>query len=278
MLTEKQVQERIANVVENVKETTPLVGSITNVITIDFVANAQLAAGGSAAMVYLAEEGEALAQVGRAFYVNMGSLLPVHEEGVVRTVRSAYESGTPWVLDPVGIGIGGLRGGIMEKIKDCKPTVIRCNASEAIALAHSWGLDTQGATGAVKGVDSTETVDEARAAAISLARFTGGAVAVSGEVDLITDGTTVAHSTGGSALMGKVTGFGCSLGGVVAVYAAAGDAFSAALTGAAAYNLAASRAEKRSDGPASFKVAFIDELYNATSADIASNPFTLEEA
>lgn len=278
MLSKENIQKQIVEAVEDVKATTPLVGSITNVITIDFVANAQLAAGGSAAMVYMGEEGAALAQAGRAFYINMGSLLPVHEEGVIATARAAHETGTPWVLDPVGIGIGSLRSMILRELKAYRPSVIRCNASEAIALAHEWGLETQGAAGDVKGVDSTETVSEARAAAISLAKWTDGAVTVSGEVDLITDGELVAHSSGGSTLMGKVTGFGCSLGGVVAVYAAAATPFVAALTAACAYNLAATRAQDKAAGPASFKTAFIDELYNATAADIAHNPFTLEEA
>ena len=278
MQTETELRDQIATAVESVKATTPLVGSITNVITIDFVANAQLAAGGSAAMVYLGEEGEALARVGGAFYINMGSLLPVHEEGVVQTARAAHEANTPWVLDPVGIGIGQLRTELLVAIKPFKPSVIRCNASEAIALARTWGLDADGAAGAVKGVDSTESVDEARAAAVSLARFTEGAVAVSGETDLVTDGKTVAYATGGSALMGKVTGFGCSLGGVVAVYAAAASPLVAALAGTCAYNLAAIRAEKNANGPASFKVDFIDELYNASPADIAKSQFTVEEA
>ena len=278
MLSKEDAQEQIVEVVKNVKATTPLVGSITNVITIDFVANAQLAAGGSAAMVYMGEEGAALAQLGGAFYINTGSLLPVHEEGVIATARAAHETGTPWVLDPVGIGIGSLRSMILRELKAYRPSVIRCNASEAIALAHEWGLDTQGAAGDVRGVDSTESVDEARAAAISLACCTGGAVAVSGETDLITDGQHIAYASGGSALMGKVTGFGCSLGGVVAVYAAATTPFIAALSAACAYNLAATRAQDKAAGPASFKTAFIDELYNATAADIAHNPFTLEEA
>lgn len=278
MQTISEIQNQIIATIENVKATTPLVGSITNFVTIDFVANAQLAAGGSAAMVYFGEEGASLAQAGRGFYINMGTLLPIHEQGAIETARAAYESNTPWVLDPVGIGIGSLRAKLLNEFKKCKPSVIRCNASEAIALAQLWELDTHGATSEVKGVDAIDAVDDARAAAISLARFTGGAVAVSGEIDLITDGAIVALSKGGSPLMEKVTGFGCSLGGVVAVYAAAGTPFIAALAGANVYNLAATRAETKASGPASFKVAFIDELYNASAADIASNSFSLEEA
>ena len=113
---------------------------------------------------------------------------------------------------------------------------------------------------------------------MALARYTGGAVVVSGEVDLITDGTTVAKSHGGSPLMSKITGCGCSQGGVLAVYACAADPFTAAVCGAAVYNVAGSRAAAVADAPASFKVAFIDELYRASAQDIADNRLELEEA
>ena len=78
--------------------------------------------------------------------------------------------------------------------------------------------------------------------------------------------------------MGKVTGFGCSLGGVAAVYATQVDPFTAALAAVAHYNVAGTRAAAAADAPASFKVAFIDELYRATPDDIANNPLRVEEA
>ena len=46
-----QYRDRIADAVRPVRATTPLPGPITFFVTIVFVANAQLAAGGSAAMV-----------------------------------------------------------------------------------------------------------------------------------------------------------------------------------------------------------------------------------
>lgn len=76
--------------------------------------------------------------------------------------------------------------------------------------------------------------------------------------------------------MEKITGAGCSLGGVAAVYATAASPFIAALTASAVYNLAGTRAEKEVDGPASFQVKFLDELYLATAAEIAGNPFEIE--
>ena len=46
----------------------------------------------------------------------------------------------------------------------------------------------------------------------------------------------------------------------------------------AVYNVAGTRAAAVADAPASFKVAFIDELYRASAQDIADNKLELEEA
>lgn len=278
MITIDQLRSRVEGAVHAVRETAPLAGSITNFVTVDFVANAQLAAGGSAAMVYLPDEGEALAAMSAAFYVNVGTLMPSHEETMCRTASALHEAGKPWVLDPVGIGLGDTRVRILLHMREATPTIIRCNASEAIALAELWGLDVARRDAGVKGVDSTSSVDEARDAAVALARHIKGAVAVSGPVDLVTNGSFVARLSGGSPLMERVTGFGCALGGVAAVYAACADSFTAAVCASAAFDLAANRAAAKTHAPASFKVAFLDELYLATGEDVSLHPLTLEEA
>lgn len=250
--------------------------SITNTVTINLVANAQLAVGGSAAMIYLADEGEAMAALGGAMYINMGTMLPVYAETLPRTAKALAEQGKPWVVDPVGIGIGGLRTSILLGFRTDKPTIVRGNASEIIALAELWELDTGKKSGGVRGVDSTDSVESARTAAISLARHTGGAVAVSGSTDLVTDGKSVALVEGGSRFLPMITGAGCSLGGVLAVYACVASPFVASLTATAIYDYAGKKAEKIAKGPASFQVAFLDALYQATPEDVGAQPFTLE--
>lgn len=274
MKTAEELRNDIRACVRKVKETNPMAPSITNFVTIDYVANAQLAVGGSAAMVYLPDEGEMLAG-SASMYLNMGTLMPVYEQTIPATGKALCAAGAPWVLDPVGIGIGSLRIKLLLSVKDCKPGIIRCNASEAIALASLWGL-TAGQESGVRGVDSTDSVADAQDAAVALARHTGGAVAISGEEDLITDGYQVARVKGGNALLTCITGSGCSLGGVAAIYATSADPFVAALTASVAYDLAADRAAQVADAPGSFKVAFLDELYRATAEDLSSYPFELE--
>lgn len=271
------LKKQIIQAVEKVKETNPMAGSITNTVTINFVANTQLAVGGSAAMVYMPDEGELIAKSGGATYINVGTLFPIYEQTLPLTARSLHDMGKPWVLDPVAIGIGSLRTDLLRKFKEFKPSVIRGNPSEIIALAGLWGLDGGAGESRVRGVDSTDSVNAAKAAAVSLAKYTGGAVAVSGETDLVTDGSIIAYSYGGSHFMEKITGAGCALGGVIAVYATAASPFIAALTGTAVFNLAGSRAEAKTDAPGSFQTQFIDELYKAAADEIADNQFDIIE-
>lgn len=277
MMKKSDIQNQIMQAVETVKQTNPMAGSITNTVTINLVANAQLAVGGSAAMVYLPDEGEFLAKAASAFYINVGTLFPVYDETLPLTAKTLHDVGKPWVLDPVAVGIGSLRTDLLLQFKKYKPSIIRGNASEIIALAGLWGLDGGTEKSQVRGVDSTDSVKAAQSAAVALAKWTGGAVAVSGEIDLITEGTIAVFSYGGSHFMEKITGAGCSLGGVAAVYATAASPFIAALTASAVYNLAGSRAERKVEGPGSFQVEFLNELYKASAEDIASNPFEIKE-
>ena len=80
MIDSEQLKQHMVKAVEEIRATNPMAGSITNTVTIDFVANAQLAVGGSAAMVYLPDEGEALVAGGGAIYLNMGTLFPIYEQ------------------------------------------------------------------------------------------------------------------------------------------------------------------------------------------------------
>lgn len=311
-----EIRDAVAAAVRDARRTNPLAPSITNTVTQNFVANAQLAVGGSAAMVYLPDEGECVAALGGAVYLNLGTLLPVYAETVPACARACAAAGTPWVLDPVGIGIGSLRTELVRSLRTWPPAIVRGNASEIIAVAELWELEPFGGEGAAeadaasgaeasrdentaeadlpaetggssgeaaagrgpRGVDTTDSVEAARAAAVALARFIGGAVAVSGPVDLVTDGRTVVRAEGGSPLMCAVTGSGCSLGGVAAVYAAVADPFAAALTATCAYNLAGTRAAEAATGPGSFPAAFLDALAALTPEEVAAAPMTFEAA
>ncbi len=276
--TREVIRENIRRAVREVRETNPMAPSITNNVTINLVANVQLALGGSAAMVYVADEGEGLARQGGAMYLNMGTQMPVYAEAMPRTARVLHELGKNWVLDPVGIGLGGQRELILRELKAYKPSIVRGNASEILMLAELWELQTCPESTGARGTDTRDSVRSAAEAAAALARYTHGAVAISGEEDLVTDGALMAFSRGGSRWMTQVTGAGCSLGGAAAVYACVADPFTAALTATQAFNFAGRTAAARARGNGSFCVEFLDALCQATPEEIADNPFRLEAA
>ena len=273
---------RIADAVHAVRSTTPLAQSFTNFVTINLVANAQLAAGGTAAMSYLPDDVLDIAAICGATYINVGTLLPFYKDALADIARGLHDQGKPWVLDPVAAGLGATRTAILESFRDVPPTIVRGNASEIIVLDRMWGLtDTDAAADdgtRPAGVESVDEVDSAIPAARRLARHLAahspngqGAVAVSGAIDFVTDGTHDYRLPGGSALMTKITGAGCSLGGVVGTYLAVADPLTAAMAASLHFNRAGEIAEAAAHGPGSFQTEFLDALWNVTAEQIAES-------
>lgn len=272
------LRERIAQAVRDVKERTPLAQSFTNFVTINLVANAQLAAGGTAAMSFLPDDIIDTASISGADYINVGTLLPFYKDALPQVARAFHKSGHKWVLDPVAAGIGKTRTEILRSFRAAPPTIVRGNASEIIALATMWGLISSDEASRPAGVESVDEVDAAIEPAKKLAAFLAtsapngqAAVAVSGKVDLVTDGEHVYRLPGGSPLMEKITGAGCSLGGVTATYLAVAEPLVAALSASLLYNRAAEIADAKSEGPGSFQVHLLDALWNVTPEQVASS-------
>lgn len=276
------IRTKIKQAVTDVHEQTPLAQSFTNFVTINLVANAQLAAGGTAAMSYLPDDVIATAEIAGSNYINVGTLLPFFKDALPEIAYKLHKNGKTWVLDPVAAGIGETRTAILESFRTYPPTIIRGNASEIIALDEIWGLADAAASSTpttrpagVETVDEVDTaVDAAKRVALHLAKRSPvgkGAVAVSGTVDLVTDGERTFRLPGGSAMMTKITGAGCSLGGVTATYLAVSEPLVAALSASLLYNRASEIAETRSDGPGSFQVALLDALWNVTADQVATS-------
>ena len=276
------LRTRIADAVRAVRDTTPLAQSFTNFVTINLVANAQLAVGGTAAMSFLPDDVLDIAAICGATYINVGTLLPFYKDALTDIAQGLHEQGKPWVLDPVAAGLGATRTAILESFRDVPPTVVRGNASEIIVLDRMWGLtDTDAAADDATrpaGVESVDEVDSAIPAARRLARHLAahspngqGAVAVSGAIDFVTDGTHDYRLPGGSALMTKITGAGCSLGGVVGTYLAVAGPLTAAMAASLHFNRAGEIAEAAAHGPGSFQTEFLDALWNVTAEQIADS-------
>ncbi len=243
----------VAHRLELVREHAPLVQCLTNVVVANATANILLALGAAPAMVDIPEEAGIFAGVASAVLVNLGTPGAEQREGMRVAARAAADSGTPWVLDPVAVGALPVRTALAAELLQARPTAIRGNASEIMALA---GSGTGG-----RGVDATDSVEAAADAATSLAHRSGAVVAVSGAVDRITDGERTVLVRTGDARLTTMTGGGCALGAVMGAFlAAGGDPLVAIVAATSVYTIAAEDAAERSEGPGSFAPAFLDAL------------------
>jgi hydroxyethylthiazole kinase len=239
----------------------PLVQCVTNFVAMEIAANVLLAAGASPAMVHAPEESGDFAAVADALTINIGTLSPYWLDGMAAAAQGARDHGKPWVLDPVAVFATGFRRDACERLLALRPTVIRGNASEILALA--------GAQAAGAGADAGDPVEAAAEPAAALARRTGAVVAVTGPVDLIIDGARVARVANGAPVMPQVTALGCALTCLTGAFVAAGDdTFAATVAALAFYGLAGERAAARTAGPGSFPPAFLDELAALTPASL----------
>lgn len=252
--------EKLASVLEELRARCPLILSLTNSVVQPITANMLLAVGAAPVMLNDATESEQLLQAGAdGLLVNVGTLSHEQAAQMRRALDAACAAGLPWVLDPVAVGLLSFRTEFCRELLAMKPTLIRGNASEIMALA--------GETAGGRGTDTTEESSAAVHAARKLAGMTGGAVLVTGEVDYVTDGVRVLALANGHPIMTRVTGVGCAMGALAAAcLAAAPDAFTGAAACAAILGIAGERAAARCTRPGSFAVALLDEL-DALSPD-----------
>jgi hydroxyethylthiazole kinase len=250
----------LGSLLEEMRQTSPLVQCITNYVAMNIAANVLLAAGASPAMVHAEREAGEFARIAGALTVNIGTLSPDWVAGMRGAVDGANQAGKPWVLDPVAHFATAYRRDTVAGLLALRPTIIRGNASEIIAL--------DGGVSAGQGVDSGDTVASAEASALALSRKTGATVAVTGAVDFVTDGKRAARIEGGSPLMPRVTALGCSLTCLVGAFAAIRptDPFAASVAALSVFAVAGERAGRVSDGLGSFGWRFLDALSGLDAA------------
>lgn len=246
---------QIESALMRVRQARPLVLCLTNYVTMDFMANSLLATGCAPIMSVDARELEELVAISHALSVNIGTLDEDFIKRCHQVGELAKRYNKPFILDPVGAGASVLR---TRTARDLMPyaDIIRGNASEIMAL-----LDDNLPT---RGVDTLQSVDEAKKAAITLATTLSCTVLVSGEDDFITDANRQDLLPWGSFLMPMVTGMGCTLTSVIAAFRGViPDSFEAAKLATAWFGLCGQLSHKQTDKPGSFRTAFVDQLYAA---------------
>ncbi len=242
-----------------VRERSPLVHSITNLVVMNFNANALLAAGASPVMAHAHEEVADMAGIAQALVLNIGTLDPYWVESMRLALAAASRRGIPVVLDPVGAGATRYRNQSIELLLETAlPTVIRGNGSEIMSLADA---DVR-----TRGVDSSAGASDALGAARSLALRTRGVVCVSGKTDHVMDAARRwARLSNGHEWMTRITGVGCSATALIGAFCAVQpDAWRATVAAMAllgvAGEVAAEKVMARGCGVGSMQMALLDEL------------------
>lgn len=250
-----------------VRAKAPLVHNITNYVAMNSTANALLAVGASPVMAHAAEEVEDMAAIASALVVNIGTLSEPWVAAMARAAAVAVARGIPVVYDPVGVGATPYRTRtFLALLEKARPTVIRGNASEIIAVA---GSPSAGERAATRGVDSSAAAESAVEAARRLAERFGCAVCVSGPTDYVISAGGAWMIGNGHPLMPRVTGLGCTATALCGAFAAVQpDRLRATVAAMAVMGVAGETAAARSQGPGSMQVNFLDALYALDGGEI----------
>jgi hydroxyethylthiazole kinase len=224
-------------------------------------ANALLAIGASPIMSHAHPEVEEMVNICQSLVINIGTLDEYFVTSMLLSADAANKLNKPWILDPVGAGATSYRNEVLSKLMVYRPTVLRGNASEILALAQVNGAST-------KGVDSTAKSNEAIDAANYIYEKYGAVVCISGETDIVVSDKKQTLIHNGNALMTKVTGLGCSSSAVIGAFIAAIDDKHEAVTAAMAlFGVCGELAAAYSNGPGSLQLNILDKLHNITEEE-----------
>lgn len=250
---------------DRVRERRPLIHCITNYVTANDVANLLLACGASPIMADEPEEVEEITDRCAGLCLNLGTPSRRTIPSLMRAGVKAGELGRPVVLDPVGVGASALRlRTAQELMARVTFTVLRGNVSELRALAggqeHTRGVDAGGADAVTEA-----ELERGVAFAKGTARRTGTVVAVTGAIDLVSDGEQCVVIRNGRPEMGLVTGTGCQLSALTAACLAASPErpLEAAAAAVCAMGVAGELAWARmspQDGNATYRDRIIDAV------------------
>ena len=128
-----ELSNLVAESVERLRRDKPLVQCLTNIVVANFTANVLLSAEAVPAMVDNPEESEGFASIADGVLVNTGTPYRETAEAMIAAARGAASSNTPWVLDPVGVGMPWRTRVALDTLDVAAPAVIRANASEVLA-------------------------------------------------------------------------------------------------------------------------------------------------
>ena len=250
---------------QNIKQNKPLVHCITNYVTVNDCANVVLAIGGSPIMADDIGEVEEITKIANCLVINIGTLNQRTVESMLLAGKTANRFNIPVVLDPVGVGASKLRTETTKKLLDTvKFSVVRGNNSELKFIA---GLSAK-----IKGVDADEndigdSIDNKVHFVRDLSKKLNSVVAMTGAVDVVSNGEKVYLISNGNTNMSKITGTGCMLTSLTATFVGANtdNILNATVSAVSVMGIAGELGYeymvKNNLGTGSYRTTIIDNIY-----------------
>ena len=259
-------------ILRTVRERSPLIQCITNFVTVNDCANILLASGASPTMAQDIREVEESVAGANGLVCNLGAIDLV--DSMILAGKRANELGIPVVLDPVAAGGTTLRRQLSAQLLEAvRFSAIRGNASEIRALAGQGSLGS-GVDVAAWDAITAENLPQSVELIGGLAKRTGAVIAVSGAMDVVSDGTKTILLHNGCATMARITGSGCMLTTLIGAFCAAAPEhpFEATCAAMAAMGICGELAEekrlKNKTGNATFRTDLIDAVFNLTDQEL----------
>ena len=263
------MEQVLKTMLENVRAKSPLVHNITNYVTVNDVANVLLAAGGSPIMSDDADDVEDITSICGGLNINIGTLNKNTIPSMFLAGKKANALGHIVLLDPVGAGASRLRTDTANRLmREVRFDAVRGNISEIKTLCTG--------SGSTKGVDA-DAVDAVTEANLddgvqlvkAFAQKTGCIVAVTGAIDLVSDGERCWCIRNGRAEMSRITGTGCQLSALMTAFLVANpdrklDAAAAAVCMMGLAGEIGWANMQPGDGNSTYRNRIIDAIFNMT--------------
>lgn len=258
-LNKERLIEDLCEAIVNLRDKKPLIEQVTNYVTINDCANVTLAIGASPVMGDGFEEVDQMTMISDALVINYGVINGASLKTMIKAGKTANKHNIGIVLDPVGVGATQFRNeAIVDLLTQVHPTIIKGNASEIMSLS---GMNTKS-----KGVDSSADSLEAIDAALKVARDHRCVCAVTGRIDIITDGRYIVKIYNESDLLSYITGTGCMITSLAASFLGGGasplvSAVGGILAMSIAGEEAAIRENEENNGIASYRENVMNNIY-----------------
>lgn len=263
------MEQVLKTMLENVRAKSPLVHNITNYVTVNDVANVLLAAGGSPIMSDDADDVEDITSICGGLNINIGTLNKNTIPSMFLAGKKANALGHIVLLDPVGAGASRLRTDTANRLmQEVHFDAVRGNISEIKTLCTG--------SGSTKGVDA-DAVDAVTEANLddgvqlvkTFAAQTGCIIAVTGAIDLVSDGARCWCIRNGRAEMSRITGTGCQLSALMTAFLVANpdrklDAAAAAVCMMGLAGEIGWANMQPGDGNSTYRNRIIDAIFNMT--------------